>query len=55
MGDCCEMAWHQGLDLYGVLDNVSCSASNTRPRYILGEDVPFTPGRGPHWQVQALW
>lgn len=43
MGDCCEMAWHQGLDLYGVLDNRLLLGFEYTARYILGEDVPFTP------------
>jgi hypothetical protein len=43
MGDCCEMAWHQGLDLYGVLDNRLLLGFEYTARYILGGDVPFTP------------
>lgn len=43
MGDCCEMAWHQGLDLYSVLDNRLLLGFEYTSRYILGEDVPFTP------------
>jgi hypothetical protein len=43
MGDCCEMAWHQGLDLYGVLDNRLLLGFEYTARYILSEDVPFTP------------
>jgi hypothetical protein len=37
------MAWHQGLDLYGVLDNRLLLGFEYTARYILGEDVPFTP------------
>jgi hypothetical protein len=43
MGDCCEMAWHQGLDLYGVLENRLLLGFEYTARYILGEGVPFTP------------
>ena len=43
MGDCCEMAWHQGLDLYGMLDNRLLLGFEYTSRYILGGDVPFTP------------
>lgn len=43
MGDCCEMAWHQGLDLYGVFDNRLLLGFEYTARYILGQDVPFHP------------
>lgn len=43
MGDCCEMAWHQGLDLYGVLDNRLLLGFEYTARYLLGGDVPFVP------------
>ena len=43
MGDCCEMAWHQGLDLYGTLDNRLLLGFEYTARYILEEDVPFLP------------
>jgi hypothetical protein len=43
MGDCCEMAWHQGLDLYSRLDNRLLLGFEYTARYCLGEDVPFTP------------
>jgi hypothetical protein len=43
MGDCCEMAWHQGLDLYGMLDNRLLKGFEYTARYVLGEDVPFEP------------
>ena len=41
LGDCCEMAWHQGLDLYGALDNRLLLGFEYTARYILGEEVPF--------------
>ena len=43
MGDCCEMAWHQGLDLYSTLDNRLLLGFEYTARYELGEDVPFMP------------
>lgn len=43
MGDCCEMAWHQGLDLYGAKDNNLLKGFEYTARYILGEEVPFIP------------
>jgi hypothetical protein len=43
MGDCCEMAWHQGLDLYASLDNRLLLGFEYTARYNLGEEVPFEP------------
>lgn len=43
MGDCCEMAWHQGLDLYAALNNRLLLGFEYTARYILGGDVPFAP------------
>ena len=43
LGDCCEMAWNQGLDLYGMKDNRLLLGFEYTARYCLGEDVPFTP------------
>jgi hypothetical protein len=43
MGDCCEMAWHQGLDLYATLDNRLLLGFEYTARYNLEEDVPFEP------------
>lgn len=43
MGDCCEMAWHQGLDLYSSLDNRLLLGFEYTARYILGEEVSFKP------------
>ncbi|TDT97473.1 alginate lyase [Streptomyces sp. 846.5] len=42
MGTFCEMAWHQGYDLYGYSSNRFLQASEYVARYNLGEDVPFT-------------
>jgi hypothetical protein len=41
MGDCCEMAWHQGLDLYSSLDNRLLLGFEYTAKYLLGQDVPF--------------
>lgn len=43
MGDCCEMAWHQGLDLYGMVDNRLLKGFEYTAKYILGGEVPFVP------------
>ena len=43
MGDTCEMAWHQGLDLYGALDNRLRDGFEYTAKYELGEVVPFVP------------
>ncbi|MEO5914384.1 MAG: glycoside hydrolase family 97 catalytic domain-containing protein [Luteolibacter sp.] len=39
--DCCEIAWHQGLDLYGIDDNLLLKGFEYTAKYNLGEDVPF--------------
>ncbi len=41
LGDCCEMAWHQGLDLYGYEDNLLLNGFEYTAQYNLGEEVPF--------------
>jgi hypothetical protein len=43
MGDCCEMAWQQGLDLYGAEDNRLLKGFEYTARYAIGGEVPFTP------------
>jgi len=43
MGDCCEMAWQQGLDLYGAGDNRLLSGFEYTACYETGGTVPFTP------------
>jgi Alginate lyase len=42
LGDCCEIAWHQGLDLYSYDDNRLLKGFEYTAKYNLGEDVPFT-------------
>ncbi|SNT35645.1 Alginate lyase [Granulicella rosea] len=43
MGDACEIAWRQGLDLYGAVDNRLLVGFEYTAKYGLGGDVPFTP------------
>jgi len=45
LGDCCEIAWHQGLDLYGYDDNLLLKGFEYTARYNLGEPVPFAETR----------
>ncbi|WP_232247217.1 alginate lyase family protein [Kitasatospora azatica] len=42
MGALCEMAWNQGIDLYGEDDNRFLKGAEYVAKYNLGEDVPFT-------------
>jgi hypothetical protein len=42
LGDCCEIAWHQGLNLYGYADNRLLKGFEYTARYNSGESVPFT-------------
>jgi hypothetical protein len=43
LGAICEMAWNQGVDLYGYDENRFLHAAEYVARYNLGGDVPFTP------------
>ncbi|GGK55143.1 hypothetical protein GCM10010094_14510 [Streptomyces flaveus] len=43
MGTFCEMAWNQGIDLYGYDDNRFFKAAQYVAKWNLGGDVPFTP------------
>jgi hypothetical protein len=42
MGTICEMAWNQGVDLYGADDSKFRKACEYVARYNLGYDVPYT-------------
>jgi hypothetical protein len=42
LGAICEMAWNQGVDLYGYLDNRFMKAAEYVAKYNLGGTVPFT-------------
>ncbi|MGW2816414.1 alginate lyase family protein [Streptomyces sp. NPDC001415] len=51
MGTICEMAWNQGVDLYGADDSKFRKACEYVARYNLGHDVPYTTytwRNGPH-------
>ncbi|MDC0773101.1 alginate lyase family protein [Streptomyces sp. HD] len=51
MGTICEMAWNQGVDLYGADDSRFRKACEYVARYNLGHDVPYTTytwTNGPH-------
>jgi hypothetical protein len=39
----CEMAWNQGIDLYGYDNNRFMGAAEYVAKYNLGNDVPYTP------------
>ena len=43
LGTICEMAWNQGVDLYGHDDNRFLKGAEYVARYNLGLDVPFSP------------
>ncbi|MEU5101993.1 alginate lyase family protein [Streptomyces sp. NPDC021354] len=42
LGTFCEMAWNQGVDLYGYDDNRVMKTSEYVARYNIGKDVPYT-------------
>ncbi|MXV16391.1 alginate lyase family protein [Hufsiella ginkgonis] len=41
LGDCSEIAWHQGLDLYAYAGNRLLKGFEYTARYNLGNEVPF--------------
>jgi hypothetical protein len=43
LGCACEMAWKQGVDLYGVADNRLALGFEYTAKYNLGHDVPYEP------------
>ena len=43
LGDCAEMAWHQGLNLYAYADNRLLKGFEYTAKYNLGHDVPYVP------------
>ena len=43
LAEACEIAWHQGLDLYGSADNRLLRGFEYTARFNLGQDVPFAP------------
>jgi regulation of enolase protein 1 (concanavalin A-like superfamily) len=43
LADAAQIAWNQGVDLYGFTDNRILANAEYAARYNLGNDVPFTP------------
>lgn len=43
MGDIAQVAWNQGVDLWGFDDHRILANAEYAARYNLGDDVPFTP------------
>ncbi|NUS79213.1 MAG: Ig family protein, partial [Streptomyces sp.] len=43
MGDAAQVAWNQGVDLWGFADNRILANAEYAAKYNLGGDVPFTP------------
>ncbi|WP_260326595.1 alginate lyase family protein [Streptomyces sp. TLI_185] len=43
MGTVCEMAWNQGIDLYGYDDNRFLKGAQYVAKWSLGGSVPYTP------------
>ena len=41
--EACEVAWHQGVDLYAEADDRLLAGFEYTARYNLGDDVPFAP------------
>lgn len=59
LGDSSEIAWNQGLDLYGSADNRLLRGFEYTARYNLGEEVPFTEtldrtGQYHHTEIATL-
>ncbi len=57
-GPICEMAWNQGVDLYGYRDNRFLAGAEYVAKYNAWIDVPFTPymwGTGQSGSWQAHW
>ncbi|MGA5508136.1 alginate lyase family protein [Streptomyces umbrinus] len=59
LGTICEMAWNQGIDLYGYDDNRVLKGVEYSAKWNLGQDVPFTswtwhkgaPGSWEGWET----
>jgi arabinogalactan endo-1,4-beta-galactosidase len=45
LAEACEIAWSQGLDLYGAADSRLLKGFEYTAKYNLGQDVPFTTYR----------
>ena len=58
LAEACEVAWNQGVDLYGEADNRLLKGFEYTARYNLGSTVPFVPhvdttGRYRHTKIAA--
>jgi len=52
LADCAEIAWHQGLDLYGLSDDRLLKGFEYTAKFNLGMDVPYLPAMdrtGKYW------
>lgn len=59
LAEACEIAWNQGLDLYGESDSRLLKGFEYTARYNLGYDVPFvacvdTTGKYRHKKISAI-
>ena len=45
LSNACEVAWNQGIDLYGANDNLLLKGFEYTARYNLGFEVPYEPYR----------
>jgi hypothetical protein len=43
LASACEIGWHQGIDMYGAVDNRLLKGFEYAAKYNLGNDVPFVP------------
>jgi hypothetical protein len=50
----CEMAWHQGDDLYGWDDNRLLAGAEYLAKFNLGEDVPFKTYKNKHGTAERI-
>ncbi|MEP6748121.1 MAG: alginate lyase family protein [Bacteroidota bacterium] len=59
LAECSEIAWHQGLDLYGYANNRLLKGFEYTAKYNLNNDVPFVPvldrtGKYEHFVPSAI-
>ncbi|HEU6449363.1 MAG TPA: carbohydrate-binding protein [Verrucomicrobiae bacterium] len=54
LAEVCEMAWHQGVDLYGAASNRLLAGYEYTAKFNLGYDVPYTPADFTGWS-NGLW
>jgi fibronectin type 3 domain-containing protein/regulation of enolase protein 1 (concanavalin A-like superfamily) len=53
LGSFCEIAWNQGVDLYGELDNAFLALNENLAKYNLSYDVPYVPYINCEYVVQT--